>query len=204
MKQVQKLLSTAAFAVFCAGSALAQSAPPPADGGSHRHWMEAHNGDRTQFHARMCNGLYAHHVGMVAELGARLDLTESQRPAFERWKSVVLDGAKSHETECLAHHRDMDHPPTVLEREAHMRERLKDRLAQMDAQQPALTALYNALTPQQQRELDHMGHGGMHEGFGMHRGMGGMHGWHHDGGPEEQGPPPGGATGGPEGGPDHT
>jgi LTXXQ motif family protein len=193
-----KIFSSAlAAGALCAGAALAQSAPAPQpqDGGRHHQWMEAHKGDMAQFHARMCNDRYAHHVGMVAELGARLDLTEAQRPLFERWKTVALETAKSRETACASHQMgQMDHRPSLPEREAHMREMLKDRLAALDAQAPAMDALYASLTPQQKMELDHMGHrggmGGMHGGFrGMHRGMGGMHGAPHPGGPdgEDQG-----------------
>ncbi len=152
--------------------------------------MEAHKGDMAQWHARMCTDMYAHHVGMVAELGARLDLSESQRPLFERWKTMVLDSAKSRETACLAHTPDMAHRPTLPEREAHMRERLKDRLAAMDAQEPAMDALYQSLSPAQKMELDQMGHMGRHRG-GMHGGM--MHHGPH-GGPGDDGhqPPPDG------------
>ncbi|MGH6871587.1 MAG: Spy/CpxP family protein refolding chaperone [Rhizomicrobium sp.] len=186
MNQISKLLATTAFGVLCAGAALAQSAPAPDSGGRHA-WMEQHRGDMAQFHARMCNDIYAHHVGRVAELGAQLDLNASQQPLFERWKAVVLDGAKQRESACLAHHRDMDHPPSVLEREAHIRDRLKDRLAAMDAQEPALAALYNSLSPDQKTSLDRMGHRGMHGGMGgMH---GRMHGW--DRGPGMQGHPGG-------------
>jgi hypothetical protein len=178
--------SVLAAGLLCAGAAFAQSAPQ--DGGRHHQWMEAHKGDRTQFHARMCNDMYAHHVGMVAELGAKLDLNESQRPLFERWKGVVLENAKSRESQCLSHQADMDHRPTLPEREARMRAHLKDRLAAMDAQAPAMDALYASLSPDQKLALDHMGHRGMRGGRfgGMHRGMGGMH--HHDGG--EMQPPP--------------
>ena len=89
--------------------------------------MEAHKGDMAQFHQQMCNDMYAHHVGMVAELGARLDLNESQRPLFERWKSAVLDNAQSRKAECVAHQPGMQHRPSVIEREARMREHI-DRM----------------------------------------------------------------------------
>jgi hypothetical protein len=183
MNRFRKILPVVVLGLLCAAPAFAQSAPP-ADGGRHQ-WMEAHKGDMAQFHARMCNDMYAHHVGMVAELGARLDLTDSQRGLFERWKSVVLDAAKSRESACLAHQPGMDGHQDMLAREAHMREMLKSRLAAMDAQAPALDALYQSLTPEQKTELDHMGHrheGGM--GHGMH-GMQGHGGWHHDGQPEQ-------------------
>ena len=87
----------------------------------------------------------------------------------------------------------MSHPPTLLDREAHMRARLKDRLALLDAQEPALEALYNSLSPDQKHDLDHMHmHGGMRDHM-MGRGMmhGGMGGWHHGGpGGMQDGAPP--------------
>lgn len=187
MTYIRNLLLTAAMAI-CAAPAFAQFAPPQ-DGGRHHEWMEQHKGDMAQWHARMCTDMYAHRVGMVAELGARLDLTDSQRPLFERWKSEVLENAKSHQSECAAHTPDMGHRPTLLEREAHMREHLKERLAAMDAQAPALDALYDALNPAQKMELDHMGH---HGGHGMmHHGFG-----HRHGGPDDHdGAPPSGEQG---------
>jgi hypothetical protein len=187
MINFHKFGSVLALGVLCAAPAFAQSAPPQQQNGRHQ-WMEAHKGDMAQFHARMCTDMYAHHVGMVAELGAKLDLTDSQRPLFERWKSVVLDGAKSRETACAAHQPDMSHAPTLPEREAHMREMLKDRLAGLDAQAPALDALYNSLSPEQRTAFDRMGHHGMHgRSGGMHHGMGG--GMRDRGGPDGAPPP---------------
>jgi len=185
---IRTIGSVLALGVLCAGAAMAQQAPQ-----QDRHQrMEAHKGDMAQFRARLCTDMYAHHVGMVAELGAKLDLTEAQRPLFERWKGVVLDHAKARESECASRQPNMDHRPSLPEREARMREHLKERLAAMDAQQPSLDALYASLSPQQKEAFDHMGHrrGGMHGRFGgMHRGMGGWHhGGPHDGGaPDDQG-----------------
>ncbi|HEY1630349.1 MAG TPA: Spy/CpxP family protein refolding chaperone [Rhizomicrobium sp.] len=188
MSKLTKFGPVLALGLFCAGSALAQSAPQQ-DGGRRHQWMEAHKGDMAQFRAHMCNDMYAHHVGMVAELGAKLDLTEAQRPLFERWKGVVLDNAKSRETQCQSHQANMDHRPKLPEREARMREHLKARLAAMDAQVPAMDALYASLSPEQKTELDHMGHHGRGQFGGMHRGMGGMRGWRH-GAPDANAPPP--------------
>jgi hypothetical protein len=185
MNKLLKFGSVLVLGALCAAPAFAQSAPQP-DGARHHQWMEAHKGDMAQFRAQLCTDMYAHHVGMVAELGAKLDLTESQRPLFERWKGVVLENAKSHETQCQSHQANMDHRPTLPEREARMREHLKDRLAAMDAQAPAMDALYASLSPEQKMELDHMGHHGMHGG-GMQHGMGEMR---HHGGPDGNAPPP--------------
>jgi hypothetical protein len=180
MLQLRKFLPAIALGLLCATSALSQSAPPDQ---SHMHdWMAAHKGDMAAWHARMCTDHYARRVGEIAYLGAKLDLSDSQRALFENWKSSVLGSAKDGESACLAHAPDMSHPPSMLDREARMHAMLEARLAAMDAQKPALEALYQSLSPEQKVELDHMGHhpGGMD---GQHG-----HGWHHDGqqGPQEQ------------------
>jgi len=178
MLQMRKFLPAVALGVLCATSVLAQSAPP--DQNRMHDWMAAHKGDMAAWHARMCTEHYARRVGMIAYLGAKLDLNDSQRPLFESWKSSVLGSAKDGESACLAHAPDMAHPPTLMDREARMHAMLEARLAAMDAQKPALEALYQSLTPEQRMALDHIGHHG--------GGMGDGHGWHHDGqqGPAEQ------------------
>ena len=180
MLQMRKFLPAVALGVLCATSVLAQSAPP--DQNRMHDWMAAHKGDMAAWHARMCTEHYARRVGMIAYLGAKLDLNDSQRPLFESWKSSVLGSAKDGESACLAHAPDMAHPPTLMDREARMHAMLEARLAAMDAQKPALEALYQSLTPEQRMALDHMGH----HGGGMDGRAG--HGWHHDGqqGPAEQ------------------
>jgi hypothetical protein len=173
MLSIRKFAPALALGLLCATSALAQSAP---DGNRAHQWMDAHKGDMAAWHARMCTDGYARHVGMIAYLGAKLNLSDSQRAAFENWKTAVLGSAQQREQACLAHAPDMNQPHTILDREAHMRAMLESRLAAMDAQKPALEALYQSLSPEQKTEFDHMGH---EHGGGMH----GMHGqgWRHDG-----------------------
>ena len=178
MLQTTKFLPAIALGLLCATSALAQSAPP--DRQRMQDWMAAHKGDMAAWHARMCTDRYARRVGQIAYLGAKLDLDDSQRPLFESWKNSVLGSAKDGESACLAHAPDMSHPPTIMDREARMHAMLEARLAAMDAQKPALEALYQSLSPEQKAALDHMGHH-RHGGMDGHGG----HGWHHDGQQEQ-------------------
>jgi hypothetical protein len=140
------------------------------------------------WHQQMCSDRYARHVGQIAYLEARLSLSDAQRPLFASWKDVILSSAKSRESQCLAMRPDFAHPPSLLDREAHLHDRLQQRLAEMDAQRPAMTALYQSLSPDQKRIFDGIGRGHPGEpgeGFGMHRGGGWQH--HDVPSPDDQG-----------------
>jgi hypothetical protein len=184
-------------------------APPGEMGGPMGGPPDGRMGERFRAHmAQMCKDIYAHKVGEIAFLEARLALTPAQTPAFAHWKQVNLDIAQHHSGECstrtakfaermsgkagnAAHERG-----TPGERLAREEEHLKTRLADIEAERPVLDALYNTLTPDQRRELGHggdFGHEGGrfmagmgHRGFGPMRGPGPM-GPH---GPADAPPPP--------------
>jgi len=143
--------------------------------------------DAASFHKQFCADHYARHVGRMAYLEAKLSLNETQRPLFESWKESVLSSARAHESTCLAHQPDFMHRHAhgFLERQAHMKERLQTRLADITAQEPSLKALYDSLTPDQKQVFDQAGMEGH-----MGRGRMGPPAWH-DHGPH-----------GPDGGPD--
>jgi len=159
-----------------AGALLASGAVAYAAGadGMHRHM--AGNGHPVEWHKQMCTDHYARNVGRVAYVGAKLSLTDSQRPLFDGWKKAVLDSAKSRESECLARQPDMgEHRGhSVLERQARMQQRLQERLSELTAEQPSLKALYDSLSPEQKQVFDRpgpMGHGehGAHGHGDWHR-----------------------------------
>jgi hypothetical protein len=134
--------------------------------------------------AQMCKDIYAHKAGEMAFLEAKLALTPAQGSVFARWKQVNLDSAQRHSGTCSTRTAQMadkfadrmkdraehkaDDRPSPVDRLAREEEQLKTRLADLEAERPALAALYNALTPEQRREF----HGGMERG-GMGRPMGG-------------------------------
>lgn len=132
-----------------------ETAAPPPEGGAPD--MMADRGARR---AQFCKDMYAHKVGELAFTEAKLALTPAQAPLFARWKKVELDTAQGHENECAtrpAHERGQR--PSVVDRLSMEEKMLKGRLADLQAERPALEALYASLTPDQQKEL---GHGGMH------------------------------------------
>ena len=149
----------------------------------HGHDGRLDGADSAAWHQERCTDRYAHIVGMIAYLETRLALTDAQRPAFEAWKSVVLASAKSREAACAAHMPDAGQPPTILDREAREEMMLKARLVALDAELPALKALYQGLSPEQKSVFDHpRGH---HEGGEEHDGD---HGGRHGHGSDEDGP----------------
>lgn len=130
-------------------------------------------------HKEMCVDRYAHRVGEMAYLEAKLSLTDTQHPLFDAWKNTVLSNAKAEEGACASQTPDFSHPPTILDRQAMMHQMLQTRLAALDAEGPALQSFYQSLSPEQKMALDSgpMEHGmrGPHD-HGPHDGPGDDHG----------------------------
>lgn len=140
------------------------TAAPPMEGGPGMMM------DRGMQRTRFCKDLYANKVGELAFLETKLALTPAQAPAFAHWKQVSLDIAHSHEAACTTRPaRTPGKRPTLLDRLTMEETMLKTRLSDIQAERPALQALYAALTPEQQAEI---GHGGLHPM--MRRMMGAM------------------------------
>ncbi len=155
-------------------------------------------GGRGAMMARMCKDMVARKTGELAYMEAKLALTPTQAPLYARWKGVMLDIAQKHQSECTQ--MPMMHKsgtrPDMLEGMAMEEKMLKIRLADLQAERPTLSALYAALTPQQQTDLAqaarHKMQGRMHMMMGMMgrpgggMGRGGKMGHH----PMDQGAPP--------------
>jgi hypothetical protein len=138
---------------------------PPPPPGMDRRMM----GGRGQ----MCENLYARKAGELAFLEAKLQLNAGQQPVFARWKDLSLDIAKRHEGDCSgrAEHRRTSGRPDMMQRLDREEEMLKTRLADIQAERPALNALYAALTPTQKEEFARAARRGMGERMHMAMGM---------------------------------
>jgi hypothetical protein len=102
---------------------------------------------------RLCEDRYAREVGRMAYLETRLDLTEGERPLFARWKDIRLAIAKRRAADCALAVRHAGGPLTPVDYMSREQDFLKKRLADLDAERPALAALYSALTPSQRQTL---------------------------------------------------
>jgi len=113
------------------------------------------DGPMMQGGGQLCRDIYARRAGELAFMEAKLQLTPNQQPLFARWKEISLDIAKRQESQCDGRidRRAGGERPDMMERLNREEEMLKQRLADIDAERPALTALYTSLTPVQKREV---------------------------------------------------
>jgi hypothetical protein len=103
---------------------------------------------------QMCHDRYARQAGALAYLEAKLSLTPAEQPLFEHWKQVKLDVAKRQGDACAAREKpNTAKLPSLVDRMAQREARLQKRLADMQAERPALESFYNALSPEQKREF---------------------------------------------------
>lgn len=162
------IIAGIATLVLGAGIAVAEPGAPDR-AGMDQHWRQ---------HA--CTERYARLSARLAYLEVELDLTAEQRPLWDTWRAAVADGAGKVRTVCVGNVPAPDAKPTIVDRLAHLQERLATEAAAIQAAQPSLVALYQSLTPDQRDTVEHvlkMGHrhpgGWHHHGFGPGRpGMG--------------------------------
>jgi hypothetical protein len=164
------VLALLAFA-FAGSFALAEDAPPPQ--GPMPNMMHMNKNFMARHHIEMCDGLYARAVGRMAELEVKLALTSTQKPLFERWKSVRLASVKMRSEQC-AKFEFPGPDATVLDGVKLETRMLEARLADLKAETPPLEALVKALSPGQQQTLQRAARRLMHERMDMLEHMHGM------------------------------
>ena len=123
---------------------------------------------------QFCQDMYARKAGEMAFLEAKLQLNASQQPLFARWKAIGLGVAKRHEGDCSGRVQKArtGQRPDMMQRLDREEEMLKARLADIQAERPALNALYAALNATQKQEFARAGR--HHMGERMHMAMGMM------------------------------
>jgi hypothetical protein len=160
-------ISVAALTLVALTPSFAQEAQSGAPAPIAHHWQMPGPDQMAAWHKQGCEDHYARAAGKLAFLEAKLGITDGERPTFDHWRDIVLHEAQSRKETCLAHQFTPGEHHTVLERTAMMEKRLEMRLAALKAQEPALDALYQSLSPEQKTEFDHQ-HQGHH--FGFHHG----------------------------------
>jgi hypothetical protein len=118
---------------------------------------------------QMCNDGYARQTAQLAYLETSLQLTAAERPLFERWKEAKLNIAHRHADSCAQRTTQRGARPDRQQRNAQDQtgrvrpgpadqmareeDRLKERLADLQTERPALEAFYTALSPAQKIQL---------------------------------------------------
>jgi hypothetical protein len=126
----------------------------------------------------MCLDQLARRIGHRTYLKVKLDLKPDQVGAWDAFAKAA-EAADARETaRCNALPTEMKERPSIVDRMTMQEGFMKARLERIEAVKPSMTALYNALSPEQKTVLDGpmagMGMGPGMMGGGM--GMGGMHG----------------------------
>jgi hypothetical protein len=122
---------------------------------------------------QFCRNISALKAGELAFLETKLQLTTSQQPLFARWKDISMDIVKRHEGDCDSRVERLraGQRPDMMARLDREEDRLKTRLADIQAERPALSTLYAALDPTQKEELGraarHVMGGRMHMAMSM-------------------------------------
>jgi LTXXQ motif family protein len=137
-----------------------QAGPPPPPGMEHGMMRSAQDG-------QFCQDMYAHKAGEMAFLEAKLQLNTNQQPLFARWRAISLDVAKRHEGDCSGRIQKARTKPDMMQRLDREEAMLKTRLADIQAERPALGALYGALNQTQKQEFARTAGQGMGEHMHM-------------------------------------
>jgi LTXXQ motif family protein len=142
--------------------------------------QDSNSSVKDSYRQERCSDRYAASVGRLAYVETRLTLSDAQKPLFDRWKNARLNNAKEHQALCVARtERNRAEKPTPVDRMTRQEDRLKRRLAQIEAERPVFTALYTSLNPEQQEVLSHLHGHRMERGGFRHAEMTGPHNFGH-------------------------
>jgi LTXXQ motif family protein len=99
-----------------------------------------------------CLDRLAHRAARRAYIAVKLNLTTEQQPLWDKVQSAAQSEEQQERQLCAALKPGAE--PTVLERMDRMQQLLQARLNGLQAAKPAVQALYQALTPEQQAILN--------------------------------------------------
>jgi hypothetical protein len=141
------------------------AAAPAQPGGDPQAMGEHHHGWGHRWAMRSpqqrCEAGIARRAARAAYVEALLNLTPQQRPLAEKVETALQNAAEKEHQLCAALPTDAKAMPTTLmDRFSRREQMMQARLDGMKEVEPALQALYAALTPQQKAILDHPFHRG--------------------------------------------
>jgi hypothetical protein len=99
-----------------------------------------------------CLDRLAHRAAMRAYIGVKLNLTTEQQPLWDKVQSAAQATEQQERQLCASMKPDAE--PTLLDRMDRMQQFLQARLNGLQTAKPAVQALYQALTPEQQAILN--------------------------------------------------
>jgi hypothetical protein len=130
---------------------------------THGHWGMGENGPGAMpwmRHRMMqrspqawCEERLARRAGLRAYVAAKLNLTAAQRPLWQKVQASASNEARQERQLCNAMKPGAS--LTLIDRLDRMQKLLTVRLNGLKAAKPAVEALYEALTPEQRKIIDH-------------------------------------------------
>ena len=104
-----------------------------------------------------CEERLARRAGFIAYTVAKLNLTAQQKPLWDKLNASMQSAGDKERQLCdkLPAEAGSQGQGTILDRMSRREQFLQARLQAMQQTRPALEALYNALTPEQQAVVDH-------------------------------------------------
>lgn len=155
----------APMAAWSADTPAQPAASAPAQpGGGHHGMGERHHGWGHRWAMRSpqqrCEAGIARRAARAAYVEALLNLTPEQRPLAAKVEAALQSAGDKERQICASLPTDAKAPATLMDRLNRHEQMMQARLDGMKQVQPALQALYAALTPQQKATFDHPFHRG--------------------------------------------
>lgn len=110
--------------------------------------------DKGEWRQEFCTESYAESQAALAYLEAKLNLTEEQKPAWQRWRQTKLDASQRRRSACIERQEAKVEPHTALDREARIEKALSAQLQDLQVSRPILQALYEGLNAEQKLVFD--------------------------------------------------
>jgi hypothetical protein len=167
------LLATASLGVPMIAWSQSPAPPPPGPGVPDRAGADMPGGPGGRGHDGMrrgwgrwardvspqqaCMDRVARRAGFVATIGFKLNLTDAQKPLWDKVVAASQTALTNEKQVCAAlpDTADARGKQTIIDRMQHMQAMMQARLQGFQQTGPALQALYQALTPEQKAILDH-------------------------------------------------
>ena len=104
-----------------------------------------------------CVDRLARRAGFVAAMGVKLNLTQDQKPLWDKLLAATQSAQEGQRKLCdaLPSSKDDAGKLTVIDRMNHRQQVLQAQLQALQQTEPAVQALYQSLTPAQKTVLDH-------------------------------------------------
>jgi hypothetical protein len=103
-----------------------------------------------------CQERLARHMAMITYTVTKLDLSDEQRPLWDRLNAILQDGTKRQLALCRSlPTSEQQGEATILDRVSRAEQFLSTRLQMLQQARPALEQFYQALNPQQKQIVNH-------------------------------------------------